>query len=282
MLSPEEESRINQLAYVPEHTVSLMRIISGGEPFFKDGFLYFKGPYWIIIVGYPLSGEFSEGRIVKMVSYIGEKYDFDYIWLIAPHIPDNLKKDATAYSKDYYYTLDLNSFSPPQRLLRQVEKARREVTVRISKAYTKEHSELSKKFMEEKDTDPFVKGLYESMETYLFLSQSALLIDAYDLEERLVGFYVIETVAENFITYLVGCRKTDNGPRWASDLIFAKMVEIAIDMRKKYIHLGLGVNEGVTRFKKKWGGMPTIPYEFAELRKKTGFLNIINRITDIL
>jgi hypothetical protein len=39
-------------------------------------------------------------------------------------------------------------------------------------------------------------------------------------------------------------------------------------MNKAYIHLGLGVNEGVRRFKEKWGGKPTIPYEMAGITLK--------------
>ena len=30
------------------------------------------------------------------------------------------------------------------------------------------------------------------------------------------------------------------------------------------MNLGLGVNEGISRFKQKWGGLPYLPYEFCE------------------
>ena len=29
--------------------------------------------------------------------------------------------------------------------------------------------------------------------------------------------------------------------------------------------MGLGVNEGISRFKKKWGGLPFLKYEFGEI-----------------
>jgi hypothetical protein len=282
MLSLEEELMIKKLAYVPEHTVSLIKIVSGGEPFFQNGFLYFEGPYWVILVGYPLSGEFCEDRIVRMVSHFQEKRNFDYIWVIAPHIPEDLRKDSVAFKKDYYYTLDLHSFNPPKRLLRQVEKAMGEVSVRVSEVYTSEHRFLSKRFVEEKEMDPFVKALYESMGTYLSFSNSALIIDAYDSEKRLVAFYVIETEAEEFLTYVLGCRRTDIAPPFVSDVIFVRMIELAAELKKRYVHLGLGVNEGIRRFKEKWGGIPKIPYEFAELTKKRSFLNIMETITNIL
>jgi uncharacterized protein YbaP (TraB family) len=41
------------------------------------------------------------------------------------------------------------------------------------------------------------------------------------------------------------------------------MLESARSRGKRYIHLGLGVNEGITRFKRKWGGMPALSFQSA-------------------
>jgi hypothetical protein len=37
-----------------------------------------------------------------------------------------------------------------------------------------------------------------------------------------------------------------------------------------FLHLGLGVNAGIRRFKEKWGGAPTLAYEFCEWRREPG------------
>jgi hypothetical protein len=44
---------------------------------------------------------------------------------------------------------------------------------------------------------------------------------------------------------------------------------------KECVHLGLGVNEGIRRFKTKWGGIPTIPYRMCGLVFRPGFLSSI-------
>ncbi len=44
------------------------------------------------------------------------------------------------------------------------------------------------------------------------------------------------------------------------------MIALSRESGKQYIHLGLGVNEGIRRFKKKWGGVPTRRYEMCEIR----------------
>lgn len=54
MISPEEEKYILSKAYVPEHIVSLMVLISKGEPFLIEDYICFSKDNWLIFVGYPL------------------------------------------------------------------------------------------------------------------------------------------------------------------------------------------------------------------------------------
>jgi hypothetical protein len=42
------------------------------------------------------------------------------------------------------------------------------------------------------------------------------------------------------------------------------MIELTREHGKNTINLGLGVNEGIRRFKEKWGGIPFLDYEFCE------------------
>ena len=62
MISPEEEEYILDRAYVPEHIVSLMALLSKGEPFLDEEHLSFAKDNWLILVGYPLDGVFSQER----------------------------------------------------------------------------------------------------------------------------------------------------------------------------------------------------------------------------
>ena len=50
----------------------------------------------------------------------------------------------------------------------------------------------------------------------------------------------------------------------ASDLLFLEMIKLTRENGKKTINFGLGVNEGIRRFKEKWGGIPFLNYEFCE------------------
>jgi uncharacterized protein YbaP (TraB family) len=48
------------------------------------------------------------------------------------------------------------------------------------------------------------------------------------------------------------------------------MTRLARRDGKEFLHLGLGVNDGIRRFKAKWGGVPGLPYEMAEWREREG------------
>jgi hypothetical protein len=75
---------------------------------------------------------------------------------------------------------------------------------------------------------------------------------------------------------VVGCHSKKNYTPGASDLLCYEMIKMSQEYGKRYIHLGLGVNEGIIRFKKKWGGRPTIRYELCELvLKKPSLLETI-------
>ena len=49
------------------------------------------------------------------------------------------------------------------------------------------------------------------------------------------------------------------------------MLTIAKREGKEYIHLGLGVNDGIRRFKRKWGGTATMSYEMAAWQNNSSF-----------
>ena len=60
MLSPAEEKYILKNAKVPEHIPALMAGISQADLFLVGPFVCLAKDDWLIFVGYPLEGDFSE------------------------------------------------------------------------------------------------------------------------------------------------------------------------------------------------------------------------------
>ena len=262
MISPREEQNILEKAYVPEHTVCLMKLISGGEPFLSDGYLGFAADDWAIVIGYPLEGAFRSDHFSRLIGDTIERLRPEALWFIAPEPVASLVKLCHERESDYYYTLALEGFEVKRDLRSAVARASRTLKVGREKVVTRAHQELISEFLERERPAPRLRQLFLSMPDYVPRSETATVLTARDQDGNVCGFFVVELVAANFATYVVGCRSGRHRVPGASDLLFFEMVNLARSHGKRYIHLGLGVNEGIRRFKKKWGGVPSLRYEF--------------------
>ena len=267
MITADDARYIRSAAYVPEHIVGLMTSVSRGEPFLTDDFLVFAGDTWAILVGYPLSGRFVLDDLRRIVAATLQRHQPEYLWLIAPEVPPSLTPICCERESDRYYTLGLQGFTPRPELKRIVARAAREVTVERGRRVGSDHQEAISEFLERDRPGPRIKKLFLSMADYSAASASAVVLTARRRGGGVSAFYVVDLEAEKFATYVVGCHSKKHYVPGASDLLFAEMVSLARDQGKAYIHLGLGVNEGIRRFKEKWGGAAYLSYEFCAHRQ---------------
>jgi hypothetical protein len=264
MITPEEEAYILEKAYVPEHIVNLMALISKGEPFLKKDHLGFAKDNWVILVGYPLDGKFSKERCERILKEIVEIFRPEYLWFIGPEIPASLLDSCKERETDKYYKLDLEETKLKPSLQRMADNASKELTVERSHSISKEHEALVAELLKREKLPPRVRELYRAMPDYVSRSSSAIVLNARDKKGKLCAFYVVELGAKNFTTYVIGTHSKKNYVPHASDLLFLKMIELTREHGKNEINLGLGVNEGIRRFKEKWGGVPFLNYEECE------------------
>ncbi|MCX7966251.1 MAG: hypothetical protein N2596_06470 [Syntrophorhabdaceae bacterium] len=267
----KKEKQIARSAYVPEHIITLMEAISGGTPGLLEEFLFFIKDDILMFIGYPLYGIENDKNCIGLIEAIKKLiglYDPSIIFLIAPEIPIEIKKYGTEFQRDYYYTLNVETFKPERRLMREVEKASRILKVKKEKEFTEKHRVLTDEFLKTNELHPIVASLYNSMDEYFKKSETALILSAITEKDELSAFYCLDYGADHFLAYILGCHSKINYIPHASDLLFFEMVNIARELNKKEINLGLGVNEGIRRFKEKWGGRPSIPYKFMEWKRK--------------
>lgn len=93
------------------------------------------------------------------------------------------------------------------------------------------------------------------------------LLDAVDAEGNLAASLLLDDAPRRFCSYLIGAHSRTLYTPHAADLLFAHMLRSAREADKEYVHLGLGVNDGIRRFKTKWGGRPALPYVMASWRE---------------
>jgi len=264
MLTPEEEAYVFSKAYVPEHIVSLMALISKGDPFLVEDHLGFAKDNWLILVGYPLDQHFSMERCEKVVKQVLQRFRPESFRFIGPEIPLFLIDSCVERQTDRYYRFDIEQTKVKNSLRRVAEKASQQLDVERTNILSKEHKVLISELLERDRIRPRVKELYHAMPDYVSRSSGVCVLNAWNKTGKLSAFYILELSAKKFTTYLIGTHSKKNYVPHASDLLFLKMIELTREHSKNEINLGLGVNEGIRRFKEKWGGIPFLNYEECE------------------
>lgn len=265
MLTPEQETYILTRAYVPEHIVGLMTSLSGGEPFLIDDYFCCFKDDWVIVTGYPLQHEFDSDEFEAIIERVQKKFRAGTISLIAPELPRNLDARCREKDCDSYYTLDTRLPAMSGAVQRNLKKAGRLLTVERAVHMGDAHHELMREFLARVSPSLRVKELFSKMPQYVASARHAFVLNAWGLKENLAAFYVVDLAAHDFANYIIGCYSKKNYVIGASDLLLSELVKMSSEHGKGYIHLGLGVNRGIRRFKEKWGARPTLSYTMGEV-----------------
>ncbi len=279
MLTPQQESYILTHAYVPEHSVRLMTSLSGGEPFLIDDYFCCCKDDWIIFIGYPLQHEFVCDNFEAILDKVIKEFRAGRISLIAPELPLRLISRCREKDSDTYYTLDTRYPAIRSPVKRNLRKAGRLLTVERAAHMGDAHDQLMQEFLSRVSPPARVEELFWKMPQYVASAQDAYVINAWDSKQTLAAFYVVDLAAKDFANYLVGCYSKRNYILGASDLLLSELIKMSAEYGKDYMHLGLGVNSGIRRFKEKWGAKPTIRYEMCELvQKKPLMLEVVRAV----
>ena len=240
MITPEEEAYVLTRASVPEHIVSLMTLISKGDPFLLEDHLGLVKDNWLIFIGYPLEGNFLRERCERIVQRAVETFRPEYLWFIGPEIPPSLLNAATERQTDQYYLFDIERTKLRPYLQRLADKASKELIVERGRSISKEHEALISELLKREKLPDRVRELYRAMPDYIGHSSSAWALNARDRTGKLCAFTVVELGAKNFSAYILGAHSKKHYVPHASDLLFLEMINLTREAREKQHQPGTG------------------------------------------
>lgn len=257
-------------ARVPEHSVHFMEAMSQGTAFREGDYLFLTADDWLMCVGYPLSGDYAHDAFEKAyraaLRRVPRRLSGVDCWAVGPDLPPRLAPHVT--DRDVFYVLPTDA-PVPARLRRPVELAAERLAVREGRAFTPAHRRLWTEFMNRTPLPANVRGLFARTGAVLDAPNADLrLLDAVDADGNLAASLLLDYTPKPFCSYLIGAHSRTHYTPHAADLLFARMLRSARDAGKTHVHLGLGVNDGIRRFKKKWGGRPALPYVMASWREE--------------
>ncbi len=266
MLTSEQKHYIMTRAYIPEHTVSLITYLSGGEPFLIDDFFVCRTKDWVILIGFPFEYEFNTAGLERVIVRIKKQFNPELLSLIAPELPASICNNCLESESDHYYILEAKQPVIRSVVRRNLKKARQALRVERASNMGLPHRVLMDEFIQRVHPPARVQNMMSKLPGYLKECESAVVLNAWDHSSNLAAFYIIDLAAADFSNYIIGCYSKKNYVLGASDLLLDELIQLGIESKKRYIHLGLGVNEGIRRFKTKWGAKPYRQYEMCELR----------------
>ncbi|KPJ78535.1 MAG: hypothetical protein AMJ54_03410 [Deltaproteobacteria bacterium SG8_13] len=280
MLTAEEKRYVLANAYIPEHSVDLISGISGGEPFLVDDCLVFWKNGELILNGYPLTSTFDLSQFEAMAHRLRRRFRPARISYIAPQWPLPLAAGSGETASDDYYTLALQDVPMSAPVRRNIRNAGRRLTVEKTERMDPCHQQLADEFIARVNPGPRVKRLLDRIPDYVSKPYGGAVLNARDGQRGLNAFYIVDLAPADFSTYIIGCYSRRNYITGASDLLMSALVDLSRQSGKTFIHLGLGINEGLRRFKTKWGGVPARPYRMGTVELKVP--TILTGIRDFL
>jgi len=264
-LTPSDVKAVLEKATVPEHSVAFMAAMSDGEPFLVGPYLFLAAEDWLLAVGYPIENDGSSGGFDPALAEALRRTSARDCWAICPELPGRLK--AHRSSRDQYYILALPA-EIPGRLARLAERAAENLTVEAGINFTPAHRRLWAEFTGRAALPPNVRELFARTDAVLQRAPGLALLNAWDRNGNLAACLLLDAAPRRFTSYLLGAFSRTAYTPHASDLLFREMIRMAQRDGKQFLHLGLGVNEGIRRFKAKWGGLPGLPYEMAQWQER--------------
>jgi hypothetical protein len=253
MITPAERAYIAEHAYVPEHLSHYVTAISQTEPFLFGNFVVHVRSEHVILVGYPLRGDFDDAQMLRLLDEAKARFKPSVISIIASMLPAALK-DCAPSSPDEYYRLDLAQLAIPQKTRNMLTRARRDVSVSIA-SFGREHGGVIEEFLRARRLDDATRFIFQRVSEYS-RCDTARIFEARDARGNLVAFDIAEFGARQYAFYMFNFRSREHDIPGASDLLLAHIVECAQVEGKRYVNLGLGVDAGGVFFKRKWGATP--------------------------
>jgi hypothetical protein len=263
MLAIQEQRRIYQQAYLPEHLPGYVEAVSGAKPYLHDDYLCFLHKKHLIFIGYPLGSKSVDP--VCIYDSVCERFIPATVAVIAPEIwmpPDTCEH----HPADSYYRLSLPLKSLDAGRAYMIRRAEKELQITAGE-FGKEHRKLVNAFLAARKFTPAQKYVFKHIHRYLKNSKSTRLIEARK-GRRLVAFTIADMGSADYAFYMFNFRSTKDKIPGASDLLFNEMVKMSQSEGKQAINLGLGIHPGIRRFKEKWGGIPFLSYSSALVHRK--------------
>ncbi len=259
MIAPDQLARVTAQADTPEQVIPYVCAVSDLKPRMLGPCVGYVGEGEVVLVGYPLHDPKDTGAMAEAVSLSLRLSGLRRITVIGPARPPQAPESA-AVEEDWYYSLPVPASLPGQKLRNLLRRAGRDLTIERGGPWGEEHMALVRRYLDERPLAAGTRHIYTKLPRYLVESSGSLLLSARLADGRLAAFSVGEYAGLRTAFYMFAFRDPQVAPPGTTDLLLSGLLDEAGERGQILMNLGLGVNEGVGFFKRKWGAVPFLPY----------------------
>jgi hypothetical protein len=281
VISPEQRAWIEAHAYLPEHLPGYVTSVSPAQVELVGDFIVYRRSEILIFIGYALAGDTDENRLLKALDDCRERFTPSQISFIGPNLPPELECQVSGRVwRDGYFRLDLSRFNPSKKNRSLLKRASRDLHFETTYIWTDEHQRLVHDFIRSHTLDQGTRSIFTHLSKYV-KAGAPIIFQVKDHQGGLNAFDIADFSAGDYAFYMFNfCSRKAYIPG-ASDLLLAKIIAQAQSQSKRFLNLGLGINPGVTFFKKKWGAEHFLDY-CACLLKPSGLESVGNLVDSFL
>ncbi|HNS77224.1 MAG TPA: phosphatidylglycerol lysyltransferase domain-containing protein [Syntrophorhabdus sp.] len=261
MISQEELNRTYDHACVPEHIVDYVVSMSEAEPYLIQHYLCYKKDGVLIFIGYPLGIAFNQKQMETSLNMALKAIKPRIVSVIAPTTV-TMNGRVIQQNSDSYYRLDLENLVIPSKVRNMIRRASPEISVEHNDQWHEEHEDLVAEFLATHKISAESQRIFIKISEYVSSSKSVTILNARNNEGLLIAFDVADYGSRNYASYMFNFASRKHHVPGVSDLLLSEIIESARRKGKRYINLGLAINNGVMFFKQKWGGAPFLNHEF--------------------
>jgi hypothetical protein len=259
MIVPDLLAWVTAEAVMPEQVLPYVCAVAGSRPRMVGSCVGFESEGEFVLVGYPMHDPLDVGAMTEAVDRALEIRGLHRITVIGP-VRAPQTPDQTMVTEDCYYSLPIPPPPPGQKLRNLLRRAGRELTMDAGRQYGDDHMALVRRYLEERHLATGTRHIFRQLPRYLASSAGSILLSARLANGRLAAFAVGEFAALRTAFYMFSFRDPGLAPPGTTDLLLSGLLDEARERGHAQMNLGLGVNEGISFFKRKWGAAPFLPY----------------------